>query len=147
MKPSHFLAGIAFGAATLPASALNVVATPLSAMHPLVGTWTVQVPGRDCHEIYALRADGSKSTRSAQERNEAVFDIAAKPSGKGFYRWADKIVQSNLQPDCSGQVSTIGHVAVTYVRMHPDRQRFLLCSEEELKSCFAEFRRSEESVR
>ncbi len=126
--------------------AQDVVATPLSVMHPLIGNWRVQA-SQGCFEVYELRADGTKSTKSKDERNDAVFEISATPDGSGFYKWIDKIVASNLRPDCNGQTATIGHVATSYVRVHRDRSRFLLCREPRQKTCFAEFMRTEERVR
>lgn len=124
----------------------DVVATPISIMHPLVGRWKVQATA-SCHEVYELRTDGTKSTKSAEERNEAVFEISPTPSTNGFYRWADKIVVSNLKRDCSGEIAEIGHIAISYVLMHSDRQRFLLCHDARLEACFAEFTRTEEPVK
>ena len=63
------------------------------------------------------------------------------PSKKGFYKWVDKITVSNGKPDCSGGMTEPGDIAVNYVRLHPAGQRLLLCEEEDLKSCYAEFYR------
>jgi hypothetical protein len=86
-----------------------------------------------------LRADGTKLSRSAEERNEAVFKISERPSLQGFYRWEDKITKGNGKPDCGGSITQVGHVAVSFIRLHPSGTRFLLCEEETMKSCFAEF--------
>jgi hypothetical protein len=119
--------------------AQEVQQTPLPPGHPLLGTWRMDMPN-GCFEEYTLRADGTKSSISAEERNEAVFKISERPSPLGFYRWEDKIVKGNGKPDCGGDVMTVGHVAVNFVRMHPGGTKFLLCETETLKSCFAEFR-------
>jgi len=59
--------------------------------------------------------------------------------GIGFSRWEDKITKSNMKPDCGGSTTEVGHVAVTYIRLHPSGTRFLMCEAEDMKSCFAEF--------
>lgn len=114
---------------------------PLASNHPLVGTWRIDLPSMNCFEEYTLRADGTKSSLSAQERNESVFELSPEPSAKGFYRWADKITKGNGKPDCSGAITEVGHVAVNFVRLHPSGKRFLLCESEALSSCYAEFYR------
>lgn len=121
-------------------SAQEVQPTPLAPGHPLLGTWRIDFPG-GCFEEYTLRADGTKLSQSAQERNESVFQISNQPSPEGFYKWTDKIVKGNGQPDCGGSMTELGHVAVNYVRLHPSGTRFLLCEAEDMKSCYAEFRR------
>jgi hypothetical protein len=125
---------------TLAAQAQKVEAVPLPKDHPLLGTWRIDLPN-NCSEECTLRADGSKSSSSGEERNEAVFEISADPLPSGFYRWTDKLVKSNGRPDCGGSVSKVGHVAVTFVRLHPSGKKFLLCEAESMTSCFAEFYR------
>ena len=115
--------------------------TPLPSVHPLIGTWRIELPDLKCFEEYELHADGTKSSRSSEERNESEFRISTAPSSRGFYKWTDKIVKGNGKPDCSGSKTELGHVAVNYVRVHPSGDRFLLCEAEDMKSCFAEFSR------
>jgi hypothetical protein len=114
---------------------------PLPSLHPLIGTWRIELPDQKCFEEYELHVDGTKSSRSSEERNESEFQISTVPSSRGFYKWTDKIVKVNGKPDCSGSKTDLGHVAVNYVRVHPSGDRFLLCEAEEMKSCFAEFNR------
>lgn len=123
------------------AAAQDFAKTPLPATHPLVGLWRIDLPNLKCFEEYELRADGTKSSMSGEERNEAEFMISLTPSAKGFYKWTDKIVKNNGKPDCSGELTEVGHTAVSYVRVHPSGQRFLLCESEDMSSCFAEFYR------
>jgi len=94
-----------------------------------------------CYEAYTIRPDGTKLSESAQERNESVFEISLSPSAKGYYRWTDKVTKGNGKLDCGGSTTELGHVAVNYVRIHPSGERFLLCEAEDVKSCYAEFRR------
>lgn len=128
-----------FVAVTAVAVAQDVQQTPLQQGHPLLGTWRIDLPN-GCFEEYTLRADGTKLSMSGEERNEAIFQISEHPSSKGFYRWVDKITKGNGKPDCGGSVTQIGHVAVNFIRLHPSGAKFLLCEEENMNSCFAEFR-------
>jgi hypothetical protein len=134
-----FLAVSAMALASAPAHAQAFARTPLPESHPMVGMWRIELPKQSCFEEYELRPDGTKSSRSAEERNEAEFMISLAPSPNGFYQWTDKITKGNGKPDCSGSKTEVGHVAVSYVRVHPNGQRFLLCEAEDMKSCFAEF--------
>ena len=127
----------------LSAQAQEVTPTQLPADHPLVGTWRIELPDQKCFEEYDVRSDGTKLSRSAEERNESVHSISPTPSTSGFYKWIDKIVKNNGKPDCSGSVGSSGHVAVNFIRLHPSGQRMLLCESEDMKSCYAEFRRKQ----
>ena len=125
----------------LPATAQDLTRTALPDSHPLVGVWRIELPELKCFEEYEVRSDGTKLSQSGKERNESEFVISLVPSEKGFYKWTDKITKNNGQPDCSGSNTSLGHVAVNYIRLHPSGQRFLLCEAEDMKSCFAEFNR------
>lgn len=127
------------GAST--ATSQEFTRTPLPSNHPLVGTWRIELPEMKCFEEYEVRPDGTKSSMSAEERNESEFVISLTASSTGFYKWTDRITKNNGKPDCSGSNTDLGHVAVNYVRVHPSGQRFLLCEAEDMKSCYAEFQR------
>ena len=129
-------------AAGTPGLAQEVQQTALPQGHPLIGVWRIDLPN-GCFEEYSLRADGTKLSESGQERNESIFQISERPSPKGYYRWADKITKGNGKPDCGGSLTEVGHVAVNFIRLHPSGSRFLLCEAEEMKTCFAEFRRKQ----
>lgn len=120
--------------------AQSVTRTPLPSGHPFVGVWRIDLPN-GCYEGYDVRSDGTKLSRSGDERNESEFEISPSPSTKGFYKWTDKITKGNGHPDCGGSITELGHVAVNYIRLHPNGQRYLLCEAEDMSSCYAEFRR------
>jgi len=127
----------------LSVQAQEVTPTQLPSDHPLVGTWRIELPEQKCFEEYDVRADGTKLSRSADERNESVHSISVAPSSSGFYKWVDKIVKNNGKPDCSGSIGSTGHVAVNFIRLHPSSKRMLLCEAEDMKTCYAEFRRKQ----
>lgn len=136
---------LVLSAVACAAMAQSVVRTPLPPSHPLVGTWRIDLPN-GCYEEYDIRSDGTKLSRSGEERNESDFEISLSPGEKGFYKWTDKITKANGRPDCGGSITALGHVAVNYIRLHPNGQRYLLCQAEDLSSCYAEFRRTSSSV-
>ena len=123
--------------------------TVLSTAHPLVGVWRVDVAksvlrppaGYDgkCVEEYAIRADGTKSSVSGEERNESEFMITSGTRGSYWYKWVDKITANNGKPDCGGSNTAIGHTAVNFVIWHPSGRSFALCEREDMNSCYVEF--------
>ena len=137
LKPLIFAAVVI---SSVAATAQDLRPAILPANHPLVGVWRVDLPN-NCFEQYTLNANGTKLSESGQERNESVFEISEQPSVRGFYMWTDKIIKGNGKPDCGGATTELGHVAVNFVRVHPSRNRFLLCEKEDMNSCYAEFHR------
>lgn len=135
------LAALVLGALSLSASAQDFARSQLPADHPLVGTWRIELPKLQCFEEYELRPDGLKLSRSGEDRNESEFMLSLRPSDKGYYKWTERITKSNGRPDCAGAITPVDHVAVSYVRLHPGGDRFLLCDAEAESACFAEFTR------
>lgn len=131
------LAGLYLG----EVAAQEVKRTPLPANHPLLGSWRIDVPGTQCHEIYTVKRDGTMSVTSGAQAAESEFEIDVEPSAKGFYKWVDKIVKDNGKPDCSGEIMQVGHVATNYIILHPTRPEFLMCEAERLDTCIGPFRR------
>ena len=112
---------------------------PLPPDHPLIGTWRVEVPSLKCFEVYEIRQDGTTRVTSAKEIAESEFEISVTPGPKGFYKWIDKVVKNNGQPDCSGESVPTGDVAVNFIILRPAKDQFLMCQEENLNSCLGPF--------
>lgn len=132
------LGGIAL-LSTLAATA----ATPVAASHPILGTWTFEVPGTVCSETYYFRADGTTLVTSGDEVAESEYEIDASASPRGFYRMTDKILQTNGGRDCSGEVSKIHQSATNYIQFHPSGRMLIMCRDESLHACFGPLRRLE----
>lgn len=130
--------------ATLLCASAAYAGTPLSANHPLLGTWMLRIPGKNCQEIYQVRGDGTTLVTSAAEVAQSEFTVSEKPSAKGFYKWVDKVVKDNGGKDCSGNISKPGHEVTLYLRFHPSGNLFLLCEKEDLNTCFGPFVRQKE---
>lgn len=115
--------------------------TQIPSSHPLVGVWRIELAGGRCIEEYDIRADGTKISRSGDERNESEFIISPGIRGKYWYKWVDKITNNNGRPDCSGSHTAVGHIATNYVIVHPSGKRLALCEREDMNSCYAELLR------
>lgn len=135
----RFLVGFACLSLVLGTAA----ATPVAPSHPILGTWTFQVPGTQCSEVYYFRADGTTLVTSGEEVAESEFVIDAAPSPKGFYRMTDKIITTNAKKDCSGELSELNHEATNFIQIHPTGRMLIMCREESLEACFGPLRRLE----
>lgn len=141
MKPCKALAALAVALMATTAFAQDVTRTPLPDDHPLIGAWRLDVEGTDCHEVYTFKPDGTTSVTSGEEQGDSDFEMSLEPSPKGFYKWVDKITVDNGKKDCMGNVMEIGHVATNWIALHPNGKLFLMCREENLKSCLGPLRR------
>lgn len=130
---------IALITATLAATSTAVLADKLRADHPILGTWKITLPDVKCDEVYRFRADGTAFITSAEEIAESEFEIAAKPSAAGYYKWVDKIVKDNGKKDCSGQITSPGEAATNYLRFHQSGDMFLMCEKEDINTCIGPF--------
>ena len=135
MKPSKLLASLALTAF----AATTAHAGPVRADHPLLGTWKLAIPDTSCVETYRMRADGTSLVSSAEELAETEFEVADKPSEKGFYKWVDKLVRDNGKKDCSGQVTEPAKVTTYFISMHPSGDMFIMCQAEDTKACMGPF--------
>jgi hypothetical protein len=117
----------------------DVKRTPIPSRHPLVGEWRVEVPGTDCHELRRIKPDGTFQVWSGQETSENEFEISASPGKSGFYKLVDKIVKDNGKPDCMGEVMQIGHVATNFILFAPSGDKFMMCEEADINTCFGTF--------
>ncbi len=122
-----------FASAVFAATALKP--TPLPHDHPMVGVWHFEVPDSECVETYVIRADGTTAVVSGDERSESAYVISAKPSGRGFYAWSDRITRNNGKADCGGGRTPVGQETTLYVRMAPDGNAMILCAQENFRQC------------
>ncbi len=111
--------------------------------HPVLGSWTFVLPGTSCSEIYTFHADGTMFVTSGAEVSESTYEIAARPSSKGFYKWVDRITKDNGKKDCSGEETKVGASATNYIRFLPSGDELIVCQEESLDACFGPLERVE----
>jgi hypothetical protein len=105
--------------------------------HPLLGVWKLSFPDGSCEEVYRISANGRILITSAEEVGESTFTVTDQPLKSGFYKWVDKVIKTNGKPDCSGEITPVGDVATLYVVFEPSGNRFLMCAQERMESCFA----------
>lgn len=125
----------------LTASVAHAAPEAPRAGHPIVGIWTIQVPGSSCTETYRFRGDGTALVTSHHEVSESEYHIPAEPDTKGFYAWDDRIVKDNGREDCGGATTQVGDTARKYLKFAPSGNLFLMCFEETMASCIGPFRR------
>lgn len=114
---------------------------PTAKDHPILGRWTISLPDGSCDETYTFRPDGTTLVTSGEEIAESVFEISAKPSAAGFYKWTDKLVKDNGKEDCSGEVTEPGNAVTNYVQFNRAGDVFIMCARESLDQCIGPFRR------
>ena len=127
-------AALATAAGTVPAAAAE-----LPADHPFVGTWKFAIQQLNCTETYTFRRDGSGLVRSGGEISESTFEIAAKPTARGFYKWDHTIVKTNGKKDCAGQVMETGNTVSQFVYFHRSPDVFFICGDESGRNCIGPF--------
>ena len=115
--------------------------SPVSPSHPILGTWTFDLPDGTCSETYRFRSDGSTIVTSADEVAESTYTVAATPSKNGFYKWVDKIIKDNGKKDCSGQITTPGKTITNFIRFDASREMLIVCRQESSEECFGPLRR------
>jgi hypothetical protein len=121
---------------------LGVVAGPPRSDHPILGAWNLIASSPSCVERGIYGADGRYRSTSGQEISVSEYTISSEPSEKGFYRFVDVVLETNGLPDCSGNVMPAGDVATNYLRFGDGNNDFLMCREENVRSCFAVARRA-----
>ena len=129
-------------AAALASSLLAVSAgaAPLRPDHPLVGTWTIVVPGTRCTETLTILPSGLSPVTSGEEVSESVVEISDTAAANGFYKWVDRVTKTNGRKDCAGEVTPVGDVATNYIRMlDASGTRFAVCTDETARQCFGPY--------
>jgi hypothetical protein len=121
---------------------LGVFAGPPRSDHPILGAWNLTAPGSSCVERGIYGADSRYRATSGQEISVSEYSISSEPSEKGFYKFVDVIVETNGLPDCAGNVTPVGDVATNYLRFGDGNNDFMMCQEENLRSCFVMARRA-----
>ncbi len=137
MSPRFFQLALCTGMAALCAGAADgAFAARVAPGHPLLGTWTFVVADGSCEETYRFRSDGSTFVTSGEEVAESTYEVSAKPSRGGYYKWVDTIVKDNGKKDCGGEVTTPGRAVTSFVRFNPSGEMFIICRAESLDACF-----------
>lgn len=115
-------------------------ATP--SVHPLVGTWSWTLPGKQCTETWQYRTDGRRLTTSGEEVTQGDYQIPAKPTTTGFYPLTETVTGSNGKRDCSGDLHADGDESVIrFIQFSPKQDQFIVCKAASLEACFGPLKR------
>jgi hypothetical protein len=109
--------------------------------HPIIGTWSLEVPGTDCEETYFMRQDGTSLVTSGEETGQSAFEIDDEPGTNGFYKTTDRVTKDNGRPDCAGSITKVGTEITLYIKFHPSGDMMVMCTEPSLAACIGPFYR------
>jgi hypothetical protein len=120
-------------------------AAPDPAQHPITGSWSWKLAGKQCLETKTYRADGTVTGRSGEEVTQSRYEISAIPSLLGFYRIAETATEANGKRDCSGDLhEASSEPVIRFIQFSPKRDQFIVCKAESLKACFGPLKRLNE---
>ncbi|SFB94525.1 hypothetical protein SAMN05216344_10629 [Polaromonas sp. OV174] len=144
MRQLFLYTALICGFAQAQAAAPSAAAT-LPAAHPLIGSWSWTLPGKQCAETWKFRANGTRTSRSGEEITQSRYELSPVPSLLGYYRLVETVSESNGKRDCSGDLHEVSDEAVThYIQLSPKRDQLIVCKEESLKACFGPLKRKPE---
>lgn len=110
--------------------------------NPIEGTWEWVNIKNGCVETYIFAADGSSHITSGTEISEASYQIAKKPSEKGFYKVTLKIIKDKGGKDCSDEEQdNTGEEYTKYLMFHPAGGQYVSCDKEDIHECVGPLRR------
>jgi hypothetical protein len=113
-----------------------------AAVHPLVGTWSWTLPGKQCTETWQYRADGRRLNTSGEEVTQGDYQVPPKPTTTGFYPLTETVTGSNGKRDCSGDLHTDGDESVIrFIQFSPKQDQFIVCKAASLEACFGPLKR------
>jgi hypothetical protein len=114
------------------------------APHPLLGTWSWTLPGKQCSETLQYRADGRRLGTSGEEVTQGDYQVPAQPTSTGFYALTETVTNSNGKRDCSGDLHADGDESVIrFIQFSPKQDQFIVCKTASLKACFGPLKRVE----
>ena len=115
----------------------------LPAQHPLAGSWSWALPGKQCTENLQYRANGTRQGSSGEEVTQSSYEVSAKPSLLGFYRLTETVTEGNGKKDCSGDLHEApGEPVTRFIQFSPKKDQLIVCREESLKACFGPLKRA-----
>lgn len=126
-----------------PAPAASAArATGAATPHPIVGTWSWTLPGKQCVETLQYRADGMRLGTSGEEVTQGDYQVPARPTTTGFYPLTETVTQSNGKRDCSGDLHAAGDESVIrFIQFSPKQDQFIVCKAASLEACFGPLKR------
>jgi hypothetical protein len=139
-----FVAALLCGPATAqPAKPAPPASTAAAAApHPLIGTWSWTLPGKQCVETWQYRADGRRLGTSGEEVTQGDYQVPPQPTTTGFYPLTETVTNSNGKRDCSGDLHANGDESVLrFIQFSPKQDQFIVCKTASLEACFGPLKR------
>jgi hypothetical protein len=99
----------------LCSNAAPCLAEPTASGHPIIGTWSLLVPGTACKETWQFFPDGTSHNVSGSEVSTSNYEIIDWPNLSGYYVLTDTIRETNGKPDCNGGTTLAGDRVVLYL--------------------------------
>ncbi|WP_411883187.1 hypothetical protein [Polaromonas sp. YR568] len=145
MPACLLVAALLCGAATAQPAKPAAPKSPATATpHPLIGTWSWTLPGKQCSETWRYRADGRRLGTSGEEVTQGDYQVPAQPTSAGFYALTETVTNSNGKRDCSGDLHADGDESVLrFIQFSPKRDQFIVCKTASLEACFGPLKRVE----
>ncbi len=142
MRIFFFLFTLLCSFASVQAAGPSSTAPAVPAQHPLTGSWTWTLPGKQCTETWQYRSNGTRTGSSGEETLQSRYEISAMPSLLGFYRLVETVTEGNGKKDCPGDLHQASGEPVTrFIQFSPKRDQIIVCKEESLKACFGPLKR------
>lgn len=139
--PAALFCGLVHAQPAAPASSAAKPAAA-TAPHPLVGTWSWTLPGKQCNETWQYRADGRRLGTSGEEVTQGDYQVPAQPTAAGFYALTETVTNSNGKRDCSGDLHADGDESVLrFIQFSPKQDQFIVCKAASLDACFGPLKR------
>jgi len=145
LRKLFFFLALLCSFASLQAAGPSATAPAAPAQHPLAGSWTWTLPGRQCKETWEYGANGTRQGSSGEEVTQSSYEVSPVSSLLGFYRLTETVTQANGKRDCSGDLhETSGEPVTRFIQFSPKQEQFIVCKEESLKACFGPLKRTPE---
>lgn len=129
-----WLSWLLAGGVLFSATALCYAAPPAPG-HPIIGTWRFYISGFNCTETLDFRPDGTAHDFSGAEETFSRYTVSDQLTERGYYVLVETVTQTNGKPDCTGNRTPVGDVAVGYL-VPKSGGRFMLCLDQALAECF-----------
>ncbi len=112
--------------------------------NPLQGSWEWVNIKNSCVEVYTFGTENTAYISSGEEKSDAKYTIANKPTPNGFYQVSLEILDDKGGKDCGESVeNNTGDVYQKFVMFHPAGNHYVSCDEEDTSTCVGPFRRLE----
>jgi hypothetical protein len=110
----------------------------------IVGSWTYKALNSTCKDTYTFQNDGTMRGTSSNQVVDSTYTISEQHTQYAFYVLKHKIITTNHQKDCEGELAEVGHEGLHYIRYDLTGDNMIMCEDETalLYNCFGPLTRS-----